>query len=291
MTRDTSLLQDQQAERLMQIGTYLREVREESMLSLEDVAARTLIQARLLRAIEAGKLNQLPEPVYIQGFIKRYAEALGLDGSEFADAFPTFQSHDRPVQVSWKDSPAAQLRPLHLYFAYVALIMASVSLLSHLINRSAPLANPVASTAPSSQQVQTAPQAASKAMSSPTGINPNSAKSSTLMPTVTASPSPLSRPSDADKPVRVAIKLVAQSWLEVEVDGQVKTAEVLQEGTERSWTANNQVRVRAGNAGGVLVAYNNGQARRMGAPGAVEEQTFTADQSAASLPNSETAPQ
>lgn len=253
MTRDVSQLQQEQVERLIQIGAYLHHVREESALTLEEVAARTMIQPRLLRAVEEGKLYQLPEPVYVQGFIRRYAEALGLDGIEFAEAFPAEKSLT-VAQSSWKDSPAAQLRPLHLYIAYVALIVASVSLLSLIVGRSATAPSVSVRTNPTAG----APQTGSK-LTSP---------SETARPTVNRSP-------ESDKPVRVAVKLTSQSWLEVEADGAVKLAEVLPEGTERSWTADQQIRVRAGNAGGVLVTQNGGKAEQMGAPGAVEEKTFS----------------
>jgi cytoskeletal protein RodZ len=277
MTRETSHTQQEQVQRLMQIGAYLRQVREDHLLSLEEVASRTLIQPRLLRAIEAGELHQLPEPVYIQGFIKRYAESLGLDGTDFADAFPTDRVMRVPNQDSWKDTPAAQLRPLHLYVAYVALIMASVSLLSYIVGRSAPTTTALPSPRTSTGQVQTAersPLVAEGKDKAPaaTGI----ANISGLKPAANSS-------TASNKAVRVDMKLTAQSWIEVEVDGQVKLAEVLPEGTEKTWAADSQLRVRAGNAGGVILAYNGGQAEQMGAPGAVEEKTFSNGQSAASL--------
>jgi cytoskeletal protein RodZ len=263
MTRATSLLKDSdQAEQLTQIGDYLRQVREESLLSLEEVAVRTLIQPRLLRAIEAGKLQQLPEPVYIQGFIKRYAEALGLDGVQFADAFPV----DEPIHKaapSWKDSPAAQLRPLHLYVAYIGLIMASVSMLSYMVNRSAPVSSGVtrleASPVPVLQK------------------SPSSSKKPADPQTIASKPT-------TDKPVNISVKLTEQSWLQVEVDGKADYEGVLSEGTERSWSAKSLIRVRSGNAGGVMVAYNGKQAAPMGDPGAVEEKVFSVSQDSASLP-------
>lgn len=269
MTRDVSQLQQEQVERLMQIGAYLRHTREENQQSLEDVAARTMIQARMLKAIEEGKLHQLPEPVYVQGFIRRYAEALGLDGVEFADAFPAERSLTLS-QSSWKDSPAAQLRPLHLYIAYVALIMASVSLLSYIVGQSA--------TSTKTANVRTSPTGQT-ATSAPTAGNRSPVTVTEKLATNTR-PSP-TRPAVPDKPVRVDVKLTAQSWLEVEADGEVKLAEVLPEGTERTWTADKQVRVRAGNAGGVLIAHNGGKAEQMGVPGAVEEKTFSSTQETA----------
>lgn len=255
MTRDNSLLQQEQVERLMQIGAYLRHVREEEVLSLEEVSARTLIQPRLLKAIEEGKLHQLPEPVYVQGFIRRYAEALGLEGAEFAEAFPAERSL-QIAQSSWKDSPAAQLRPLHLYIAYVALIMASVSLLSFIVGRSAP----------SETTGQPTVNSTSQAIAPPSEPVPSAAK-----PAARTAPK---RPAVSGKPVQVDVRLTAQSWLEVEVDGEVKLAEVLAEGTEQTWTAEKQIRVRAGNAGGVLVAHNGSKPTQMGVPGAVEEKIF-----------------
>lgn len=278
MARDISLLQQEQVERLMQIGAYLRHIREEHGFSHEEVAARTLIQARLLKAIEEGKLHQLPEPVYVQGFIRRYADALGLDGSEFAEAFPAEKSLH--LESSWKDSPAAQLRPLHLYLAYIALIVASVSLLSYIVGRSAK---------PDVASVQPSPVSSSAPVVSPTASSPKSAATtpSTQQPAAltttqklmtAASPSPVR----SDKPVQVDVKLTAQSWMEVEVDGEVKLAEVLAEGTERTWTADRQIRIRSGNAGGVTIAHNGGKSTLMGVPGAVEEKVYSAASTAAS---------
>ncbi|NJR38204.1 MAG: helix-turn-helix domain-containing protein [Leptolyngbyaceae cyanobacterium CSU_1_4] len=268
MTTEISLLQrNEQAEQLTQIGSYLRQIREENLLSLEEVSTKTLIQPRLLRAIETGKLQQLPEPVYIQGFIKRYAEALGLDGTQFAEAFPV-EGNARQVESSWNDSAAAQLRPLHLYVAYVGLIVASVSLLSYVVNRSAPVPGGVTRLEASPSNVQSSPSSAEKRVDSQTIA---------------------SRPT-ADKPVRINVKLTAQSWLQVEVDGQPDYEGVLAEGTERSWSAKSLIRVRSGNAGGVMVGYNGKQAKPMGDPGAVEEKVFSVSQDSASLPDSATVP-
>jgi len=276
MTRETSHLHQNQLERLAEIGAYLRRVREEYRLSLDEIESRTMIPVRLLRAIEDGNLNKLPEPVYVQGFIKLYADALGLGGNEFAEAFPT----DRPMQVvtsSWKDSPAAQLRPLHLYLAYVVLIIVSVSLLSRIVNRSATIASPLASPA-----INTQPFAGTPGQTP----NPATAQQSPFSPgnPVPANRTALNRPSDPNKPVRVDVKLTAQSWMRIVIDGETEFEGVLPEGTERTWMGKTEIIVRAGNAGGVMLAYNSGQAAKMGAPGAVEEKTFTLTQESASLP-------
>ena len=273
MTKDVSLKQQEQIQRLMQIGAYLRQVREDQALSLDEVAVRTLIQPRLLRAIESGEMHQLPEPIYIQGFIKRYADSLGLDGADCAEAFPTDRMMRVPQQTTWTDSPTAQLRPLHLYVAYIALIMASVSLLSYIVGRSSPATSVLSSSRSNADQTHRAESTAPKAASGTATRKANSPNSNTTLglSTIATSPTPIAQ----SKPIQVQMKLTAQSWIEVEVDGTVKLAEVLQEGAERSWTADKELRVRSGNAGGVVLAYNGGTSEKMGAPGAVEEKTFS----------------
>jgi cytoskeletal protein RodZ len=83
--------------------------------------------------------------------------------------------------------------------------------------------------------------------------------------------------ADASKPLQVGIKLKEQSWLRVEADGKTLFEGVLTEGTEKAWGADKTVTLRAGNAGGVLVAVNNGAPKPMGDSGAVEEMTIAAN--------------
>lgn len=263
MNKDiVSQTEQNQSDKLSEIGAYLRQAREERLLTLDQVAAKTLIQARLLNAIEHGKLHQLPEPVYIRGFIKRYADALGLSGAEVANTFPT-SSGLRATQPSWKSSPAAQLRPIHLYLVYILLIVAAVSGLSYLMSRSASWVSAETNNV----------------------IQAPAAETTTPEASPTASPSPqAATPAASNKPVRVAVTLTEQSWLRVEVDGQTDFQGILPEGTERTWTADSQLTVRAGNAGGVQVSYNESTPESMGASGNVEEVTFSASQDSASLP-------
>jgi cytoskeletal protein RodZ len=53
--------QQEQVEKLKELGSRLRHFRTEQSLPIEEVAARTRIQARLLNAIEEGRLDQLKE--------------------------------------------------------------------------------------------------------------------------------------------------------------------------------------------------------------------------------------
>ena len=118
-----------QAEKLAEIGAQFKRIREDKDLSIPHLTATTLISERYLRAIEDGEMGSLPEPIYVRGFIRKYADALGA--TDLSDDFPL-----NPIlpEQKWAGSAAAELRPLHLYALYVAVIAGAVSLLATLLN-------------------------------------------------------------------------------------------------------------------------------------------------------------
>ncbi len=61
------------------IGQKLTRVRETQEMTIEAVAKDLRIRAQLLRAIEAGDINEFPGDTYYYGFARSYAEMLGVD--------------------------------------------------------------------------------------------------------------------------------------------------------------------------------------------------------------------
>lgn len=72
---------------LASIGQKLKSAREAQGLTLVQIYERTKIPLNHLQAVEQGDTDELPEPVFIFGFIKRYAECIGLDGQVLADDY------------------------------------------------------------------------------------------------------------------------------------------------------------------------------------------------------------
>ncbi|MEL7490072.1 MAG: TonB family protein [Pseudomonadota bacterium] len=60
-------------------GAFLAAVREDAGLSVEDISERTHIKTAFLVAIEQNETDALPSRPFAIGFVKGYAEALGLD--------------------------------------------------------------------------------------------------------------------------------------------------------------------------------------------------------------------
>ncbi|WP_157216519.1 helix-turn-helix domain-containing protein [Flavisphingomonas formosensis] len=69
------------------VGERLAAARTAMGLELDEVAARTRVTKRQLAAIEAGDHGALPAPTYSAGFVKAYAQVVGLDGTALASDF------------------------------------------------------------------------------------------------------------------------------------------------------------------------------------------------------------
>jgi hypothetical protein len=69
------------------IGSSLREARLRQELDFPELEERTKIRPKYLRALEEERFDVLPAATYVRGFLRSYAESLGLDGQPFVDEY------------------------------------------------------------------------------------------------------------------------------------------------------------------------------------------------------------
>lgn len=69
-----------------QVGKQLKEERVGKNLEMETIAGHLKIRAHLLKAMEEGRFEDLPGGVYTRGYIKNYAEHLGLEAKPLVEA-------------------------------------------------------------------------------------------------------------------------------------------------------------------------------------------------------------
>ena len=72
---------------MFDIGSSLRDARARQELDFAELEERTKIRPKYLRALEDEQFDILPAPTYVRGFLRSYAEALGLDGQPFVDEY------------------------------------------------------------------------------------------------------------------------------------------------------------------------------------------------------------
>jgi cytoskeleton protein RodZ len=78
-------------------GHYLQSCRRAKGISLEDVSRITRITVSVLNTIESEDSAHLPDPVFVRGFLRAYAQAVGADE---ADALARYQAHAKAQLLS-----------------------------------------------------------------------------------------------------------------------------------------------------------------------------------------------
>ena len=109
---------------LDELGKALQNQRERLGMTLEDVENQTKIRKRYLEALEMGNWSVLPGEVYARGFVRSYAEYLGLDGgrllAEYVDKAVSLEpsadplhgvSSAPPISPSSSPSPSPSTLP------------------------------------------------------------------------------------------------------------------------------------------------------------------------------------
>jgi cytoskeleton protein RodZ len=72
---------------MFEIGNSLREARLRQGLEFPEVEQATKIRGKYLRALEDEQFDILPGQTYVKGFLRTYAEYLGLDGQLYVDEY------------------------------------------------------------------------------------------------------------------------------------------------------------------------------------------------------------
>jgi len=72
---------------VFEIGNSLREARLRQQLDFPELEQQTKIRAKYLKALEDEDFDVLPAPTYVKGFLRNYADALGLEGQLYVDEY------------------------------------------------------------------------------------------------------------------------------------------------------------------------------------------------------------
>lgn len=118
---------------MFEIGSALREARERRGLSYSQVEEGTKIRARYIRALEDEDFGVLPGATYSKGFLRAYADYLGLDGHLFIDEFNSRyhdprNDDDRPIYPPSRRTPSRHRRETSIVLIALAAIVAIASL-------------------------------------------------------------------------------------------------------------------------------------------------------------------
>jgi cytoskeleton protein RodZ len=97
------------------IGEKLRLAREQHTYTLDQVARDTHVARRFLQALEEEDFSAFPGETYAMGFLRTYAEYLGLDADELIGLFRNLQIQEQPLPMNELLDTRRHIPPRLLY--------------------------------------------------------------------------------------------------------------------------------------------------------------------------------
>jgi hypothetical protein len=112
---------------MFEIGNSLRDSRLKQGLGYPQVELATKIRAKYVRAIEEEQFDALPAETYVKGFLRTYADYLGLDGQLYVDEYDSRFVVDELAETTERRR-AARRRPREHSFERRAVVFALVGI-------------------------------------------------------------------------------------------------------------------------------------------------------------------
>lgn len=255
-------------------GQRLRKARELRGLSIDQVIAELRLSRRIVEGMEADDYSTLPEPAFVRGYMRRYAQLVKLSPDDIAARFDESYSADvatpepdarprNPIQLLG-DIARPRLR-LSKLLPWLSLVVVGLFVIGFFWSRqgaSSPGAVAIDSTAPVVKPVKVVPMASPAAVSveplDTVNILPAPSGPAMLpMPVgagVAAPPADAAVGAGAD---HLRIVLVADSWVSVrDAAGRSLVSALRKRGETLDLSGSAPFAVNVGNAAGVVMTFN-----------------------------------
>jgi hypothetical protein len=120
---------------VFEIGSSLREARERKKLDFREIEQATKVRARYIRALEDEEFEILPGQTYVRGFLRAYADYLGLDGQLYVDEYTSrfFVSEEDAPLLRRRRARKLPSRYPHVERNVVILALTGIALLAALV--------------------------------------------------------------------------------------------------------------------------------------------------------------
>ena len=118
---------------MFEIGNSLREARLRQSADFPEIEQGTKIRAKYLRALEDEQFDVLPAQTYVKGFLRSYAEYLGLDGQLYVDEYNSRFVVGDEEQPSRPRRSATPSRGVHVQSRVLLLTLLGIATVTALV--------------------------------------------------------------------------------------------------------------------------------------------------------------
>ena len=217
------------------IGESLRRAREARGLSLGKLAQDTRIAVRFLEALERNEAEPFPAEVYLQGSLRSYANALGLDGAALVRRFYEEKTGGSTTTGNaYRATPAPRPAPgdgSPVWRQSIMLIAGLLALLAFVLTRWHQVKPSTLASNPDSRAVQAR-----------RGAEGHAAPSARAVETT---------------PLKLNLEAVENTWARIKADDTRVFEGILPEGTTRQFEATTRFNVRVSKALGLILTFQD----------------------------------
>lgn len=244
------------------IGATLKQAREARDMTVEQIADELMIRRFYLDALEQGNFKDLPERVYATGFVRSYAQFMGLDPQSAVDQFKrdAYGTRNGPyrVELTMPEPIIQNVMPSRTALVSAAAAVCVIAIGIFLATRSTKPATSAIPEPPVAADITSAPVVAPDALSAPTNEMPEEA---TPQPDAfQAAPSSTVTPEAPAAAAEKAYFLEAtqSAWVEVkDAKGVVLFSNILKQGQKLPIPNQTGLTLSTGNAGGLRFIFGD----------------------------------
>lgn len=227
-------------------GDYLKRERELREISLEEIRDSTKINIRFLKALEANKFDLLPGKFFTRGIIRSYAGYIGLDVRDVLDKYdeiiltksPSEEKRDEEEDRSDKRKPSSKIKIL--LWTFVILVLIAISVIFYF-----------------------------KYGKKQTQVSQIAILEETEVPKTEEKRIPEITPDKMEDGLKLEFKVDQKTWFQIYVDGELIFEGIKDAGDIFQVSAEDEIIMHVGNAGGFTYTINGIQGRSLGLPGQV----------------------
>ena len=250
----------------MSLGSMISKARKDAGLSIDDLSAATNIRGPLLREMEANNFSQCGGDTYARGHIRNIATKLNVDPQIFLTAYEDEQMHiDRSMQELLVENSVMREPSQTRKVSWKAL--ATISVASLFV---AGLAQIIISN-------DSTPDIPAIIQESPTP-SPSPETTDEATPTGEISPTDEATISTGQGVEVIITATRAKSWLFVsDATGRTLFSGQIAAGVTKTFSSDQQLNLKVGNAGGVDLLVNGEKIDSLGVDGQVVSVSYGVD--------------
>ncbi|SJZ31502.1 helix-turn-helix domain-containing protein [Selenihalanaerobacter shriftii] len=266
---------------MKEIGQKIKEARLAKEIDIEEVQQETKVRSKYLKAIEEGNFNIIPQEVFLKGFLRVYANHVGLDGSQILKDYNHLKAlqkkeldklnEEENQKISLMEKVQNRVKNNWTRVVTATAITVLVLLIVFGLYRSRALVK----LAKEVRKINENPVKKEKLVLNEEDVKVKKDKiSSAQKETNSNETNQINQSQSLAQKLNVTIEALESSWVKVVIDGKVVCEKILNSGEKKSWHADQRMKVLTANAAGVKVISNGKIFGPFGQQGEVIEKEF-----------------